>query len=106
MFEDLLPPVDAGDSYLGQYGLSNAWVAWLLSRAPDLVAIRAPAFRNLKTEIAPVCPESPPFGPSHRMMIRREHFACYLHEHAVTMVIRPKYQRAPDGDVLSRIGEP
>lgn len=51
-----LTPPDAGASYLGVYGLQNVWVAWIVSRAPELAAVTPEALRRFGRRKPPPCP--------------------------------------------------
>jgi len=88
------PAPDAGNTVLGHYSLLNPVVAWLLRKAPGLLAEPASALRESDVR-PPRCPER------HRMVWRGAEYACYLHAEPVRQKIALRYERAPEGDVLS-----
>ncbi|OGS01141.1 MAG: hypothetical protein A2V88_08655 [Elusimicrobia bacterium RBG_16_66_12] len=104
------PPPDAGASFMGVYGLGNPWVLWLLRKQAELLALTP---EQLRRDLVPVCPDSRGWKP-HRMMLRPEGWVCYRHpkwmegrmiESPVRVLFEPRLQRAPKGDVLTRVKE-
>lgn len=113
------PPPDAGHTYLGRYGLANPWVAWLVGRAPELAAhVQINGARGAP----PRCvadrerwngkrwvldrDERRQRQPCDRLMLYRPGaWRCYQHPKPATVLDRPRYERAPDLDVLRRVGD-
>jgi hypothetical protein len=92
------PPPDAGASYLGAYGF-GPWTLWLMRHAPELVAQTPTAL--LRGQAAPRCPLC-----RWPMVPRPGGWKCYRHDgKAVFVEQRPKFEKAPEVDVLSRVNE-
>lgn len=93
-------PPDAGRSALGHWTLANPLVSWLLGRDPALLA-KTPA--ELKAgQTAPTCPAG---FVRHPMLWRPGWWKCWRHGDVVEVRQELEIERAPRGDVLSRLGE-
>lgn len=92
------PAPDAGNTALGHWTLANPMVCWLLRNAPELLAATPTELRQPATP--PLCPED-----NWPMRFRPGQWVCYRHEEPVRKPIRPKYERAPDFDVLSHTND-
>lgn len=96
-------PAPAADgTYFGAYGITNPWVAWLIRRAPNLVA-RTPDRMLVAAPIVPSCPDQDCSKP---MVSRPGAWCCYRHDETIRVLIEDKFERAPDVDVLSRVQQP
>ena len=98
---ELYVPSDAGGSYLGAYTIKNEWVAWLIGRAPELVA--EPVSQTSQAEQPPACQKLMDGWRKCRqpMVLRPGYWTCFRHGEPVRLKILPTYDRAPAGDVLS-----
>lgn len=103
-----LPPPDAGASYLGTYGLGNAWTAWLLAHEPNLLASPPSALTRTDVGAPPLCdavrervidnewrksPE-PDDLCEQPMLYRPGAWCCYRHEVTVRLPIAAKFEEA------------
>jgi hypothetical protein len=114
-------PPDAGASYLGTYGLANIWVAWIVGRAPELAAVTPAALRRPRA--APPCPACQTVmvfrvsSPTKRDRRRRSKgkaaarrrqggacWKCYRHKEPIVVSAELATERAPDVDVLAKVG--
>ena len=103
------PPVDAGRSYMGTFSVTNPWSCWLLGMGAELLALDPEKImRSNRLGVAPACPEATATGANgHRMVYRPGAWRCYRHEgiDPPTILMSVKLDRAPKGDVLSRVNE-
>ncbi len=82
----------ANRSYIGTYGITGVWLAWLMGRAPHLVA--EPAGFLMRAEVAPHC-------HCGALMVRRPGaWKCYRHEEPVVSSIAERFPRSPQLGVL------
>lgn len=87
-------------SYLGKYGLvGSAWTAWLIRRAPELLASEPASFQATRAPRCPFCSELMAYRPGE--------WVCYRLEHPdpVRVKMEIAWPRAPAGDVLNRLDQ-
>jgi hypothetical protein len=83
----------ADRSYMGTYGMTGPWLAWLLNRAPHLVA--EPASFLQRRQMAPNC------HCGYPMVARPGAWKCYRHgEEPVVLVVQERFPRSPQASVL------
>lgn len=99
------PPLDAGRSYLGTYGIvGNVWATWLLGLESELLMSPATSF-GIQVS-SPLCPVYKWGEKRHGMVLRPGEWVCYRHgeDHVERKQIKPAIPKAPKLDVLSRVG--
>lgn len=100
MTEFVPPASDAGDSYMGHYGLASPWAVWLLNRASWLLTVQPNQWGH--RDRPPTCPQT---MDRHPMVARVGVWKCYRHPETVVVPMVEKFDPAPDEDVLAHVGE-
>ena len=95
-------PPDAGRSALGHWTLANPMVAWLMKRDPTLLAKTPAEFQA--GHAPPACRADPEMMP-HPMLWRPGWWKCWRHGDVVEVRQELEIERAPPGDVLTRLGD-
>ena len=93
-------PPDAGRSALGHWTLANPVAAWLVWRDPALLAKTPAEFQA--GQRPPKCPAG---MTPHVMLWRPGWWKCWRHGDVAEVRQELEIERAPAGDVLSRLGE-
>lgn len=96
------PPPDAGASYLGAYGLMNAWAIWLATRRPDLAELTPLELQALMHAAAPRCPDD---HCRALMVARAGEWVCYRHPRPLRLKDGMRLSRAPRFDALAHAGD-
>lgn len=96
------PPPDAGASYLGAYGIVNAWAIWLSTRRPDLAELTPQEVQRQLQGPPPGCPAR---RCRARMVPRAGEWVCYRHEPPIREKDGLRLSRAPRFDALAHVDD-